>query len=503
MSVAWYDIQQNTFTRWVNDEIRLRGMRIDDMKTELKDGLVLINLMEIISGKSLGRYNKHPVIIQQKLENLNIALRFIKAEGLKLVNIGAEDIVNGNMVCILGLIWTIILRYEINRNGDNDLLRWIQSKIPEYNIKNFTRNWNDGRALNGLINALRPDLCQDHKSLDKKDKLANATRGIDTADREMGVDKLVLPEEMTHKKVDKRAMMTYLAQFRNLKPPSDAYRVRAYGDGLHKGIQGNNAPFFIEKPNDAKGTLDIKVVDQDGKSVAVDTKRAASAPKGCEKLACSYVPKKAGVYKIHITLDGKHVPGSIFTVVIDEDLSIGGEGKILCFFSTTSGAQKQRSDIQKCKMLFESKKIHLREDFVPWVAVDLMDRPDREAVFQKAGTRALPIIIIDDKYLGTFDKIMELEENGKLDGVLKMDKQKYVSAAEHKRRLQTFVPGGEGRVDQAAAPAGAAKPAPPAAKPAAAPAGKPAPKFPFGTKFNPNTGEKISKFDLETGAMNW
>mmetsp|Transcript_26933 Transcript_26933/g.37599 ORF Transcript_26933/g.37599 Transcript_26933/m.37599 type:complete len:127 (-) Transcript_26933:531-911(-) len=27
--------------------------------------------------------------------------------------------------------------------------------------------------------------------------------------------------------------------------------------------------------------------------------------------------------------------------------------------------------------------------------------------------------------------------------------------------------------------------------------------FPFGTKFNPNTGEKIPKFDPETGRRNW
>eukprot|EP00954_Amorphochlora_amoebiformis_P000989 78032-Amorphochlora_amoeboformis.AAC.1 len=71
------DIQQNTFTRWVNDELKLRGLKVDDVKTDLKDGLMLINLMEIISGKKIGRYNKHPVIIQQKLENLNIALNFM------------------------------------------------------------------------------------------------------------------------------------------------------------------------------------------------------------------------------------------------------------------------------------------------------------------------------------------------------------------------------------------------------------------------------------------
>mmetsp|Transcript_14405 Transcript_14405/g.20205 ORF Transcript_14405/g.20205 Transcript_14405/m.20205 type:complete len:448 (+) Transcript_14405:55-1398(+) len=441
--IAWQDIQENTFTRWTNDELKLRGLHINSLKDDLKDGLMLINLMEIISGKSLGKYNKHPIIIQQKLENLTIALKFIQSEGLKLVNIGPEDIVQGNMRCILGLIWTIILRYEINRNGGGeDLLKWIQSKIPEYGIKNFTKDWNDGRALNALINALRPDLCKDHMDLDKKKKLANARRGIETADKEMGVDKLVLPEEMIHKRVDKQAMMTYLAQFRNLKDTNAAYRVRAFGEGLHKGIKETKAPFFVERPTDAKGEIKIKVLNEDGKEVSCDITKAES-PAGYEKLAVSYVPQKAGVYKVHVTLDDKHVPGSVFTVVVEEDLSIGGEGKVFCFFSTTSGNLKQRSDINNTKTLLTSKNIHLRKDFVPWIPVDIMDRKDREAVFAKAGTRKLPIVIIDDEYLGDYDKLLKLEEEGKLDGILKMDQQELITLEEHKARLKLYSGSGD------------------------------------------------------------
>jgi hypothetical protein len=50
--------------------------------------------------------------------------------------------------------------------------------------------------------------------------------------------------------------------------------------------------------------------------------------------------------------------------------------------------------------------------------VDVMDKPDREAVFRKAGTKALPIVFIDDKYAGDFDRLQELEEVGKLDELL-------------------------------------------------------------------------------------
>mmetsp|Transcript_8158 Transcript_8158/g.13172 ORF Transcript_8158/g.13172 Transcript_8158/m.13172 type:complete len:152 (+) Transcript_8158:434-889(+) len=110
----------------------------------------------------------------------------------------------------------------------------------------------------------------------------------------------------------------------------------------------------------------------------------------------------------HTRTNYQHVPGSVFTVVVEEDLSIGGEGKVFCFFSTTSGNLKQRSDINNTKTLLTSKNIHLRKDFVPWIPVDIMDRKDREAVFAKAGTRKLPIVIIDDEYLGDYDKLLKV-----------------------------------------------------------------------------------------------
>jgi len=63
----------------------------------------------------------------------------------------------------LGLIWTLILRYHITKGRDGisakqELLRWVRSKIPDYNIKNFTSDWNDGKAICALTNAIGPGL---------------------------------------------------------------------------------------------------------------------------------------------------------------------------------------------------------------------------------------------------------------------------------------------------------------------------------------------------------
>ena len=49
----------------------------------------------------------------QKAENVNKALEFITSRGVKLTNIGPEDIIDGNIKLILGMIWTLILRFTI------------------------------------------------------------------------------------------------------------------------------------------------------------------------------------------------------------------------------------------------------------------------------------------------------------------------------------------------------------------------------------------------------
>jgi hypothetical protein len=115
--MSWQDIQQRTFTSWCNEFLKDRGMHVNDLQKDLKDGVLLINLLEIISGKSIGRYNKHPKVPTQKYENTGIAMDFIKNEGIKVVNIGNTDITDGNLRIILGLIWTLILRYQVRNNA--------------------------------------------------------------------------------------------------------------------------------------------------------------------------------------------------------------------------------------------------------------------------------------------------------------------------------------------------------------------------------------------------
>ncbi|KJE95507.1 hypothetical protein CAOG_05956 [Capsaspora owczarzaki ATCC 30864] len=432
--MSWQDIQVRVFTAWVNEQLKERGMRVGDkepLHKEMIDGIALINLLEIISAKKLPRYNKHPRSPYQKLENQKIALDFIASEGLKLVNIGAEDLADGSLKLTLGLIWTLILRYQVQRGSGDDslsakseLLKWVQSKIPEYNITGFTKDWNNGKALCALTNAVAEGSFPNHASLDPTKGADNNRDGMNKANEVLHIPLIMNPEDLAHPKVDEQSVMTYISYFWRATPiakPNQANQCSAYGRGLVEGIVSEPAEFTVETPSKDCGKLEVKVF---GPANAPQNVQVTPVPNDPSRYNVVYNPTEPGDYEVHVTLDGVHIPGSIFHVTVLEQVSLGGEGKIRVYFSTTSSTDKGRKDVIELQKLLETKKIHERPDFEPWYPIDIWTQADRNAVFKRAGTRNLPIVFIDDEYAGDADRMYELEASGKLNQLLKYNENK-------------------------------------------------------------------------------
>lgn len=62
------------------------------------------------------------------------------------------------------------------------LMHWIQSKVPDLPITNFTSDWNDGRAVGALVDAVAPGLCPDWQDWNPKDAVQNASEAMGLAD---------------------------------------------------------------------------------------------------------------------------------------------------------------------------------------------------------------------------------------------------------------------------------------------------------------------------------
>ncbi|KAH6888582.1 calponin homology domain-containing protein [Thelonectria olida] len=216
----WITVQQKTFTKWLNTKIEARNLEVKDLVADLSDGVMLIHLLECLSNESLGRYASKPKLRVQRFENANLALDFIKSRGIQMTNIGAEDVVDGNRKIVLGLIWTLILRFTINNineegmSAKEGLLLWCQRKTACYDeveVRDFSGSWNDGLAFCALLDIHRPDLI-DYDALDKADHRGNMQMAFDIAHKEIGIPRLLDVEDVCDvAKPDERSLMTYIA----------------------------------------------------------------------------------------------------------------------------------------------------------------------------------------------------------------------------------------------------------------------------------------------------
>ncbi|EHA98987.1 Alpha-actinin-2 [Heterocephalus glaber] len=218
---AWEKQQRKTFTAWCNSHLRKAGTQIENIEEDFRNGLKLMLLLEVISGERLPKPDRGKMRFH-KIANVNKALDYIASKGVKLVSIGAEEIVDGNVKMTLGMIWTIILRFAIQdisveeTSAKEGLLLWCQRKTAPYrnvNIQNFHTSWKDGLGLCALIHRHRPDLI-DYSKLNKDDPIGNINLAMEIAEKHLDIPKMLDAEDIVNTpKPDERAIMTYVSCF--------------------------------------------------------------------------------------------------------------------------------------------------------------------------------------------------------------------------------------------------------------------------------------------------
>lgn len=219
-------VQKKTFTKWVNSHLVRVNCRIQDLYVDMRDGKQLIRLLEVLSGERLPKPTKGKMRIHC-LENVDKALQFLREQRVHLENIGSHDIVDGNPSLNLGLIWTIILRFQIQditivvetnketKSAKDALLLWCQMKTAGYqnvNIRNFTTSWRDGLAFNAIIHKHRPDLIQFDK-LTKNNAMYNLNNAFNVAEDKLGLTKLLDAEDVFVEHPDEKSIITYVVTY--------------------------------------------------------------------------------------------------------------------------------------------------------------------------------------------------------------------------------------------------------------------------------------------------
>ncbi|KAM9806515.1 plectin-like isoform 7-T7 [Syngnathus typhle] len=225
-------VQKKTFTKWVNKHLIKAQRHVSDLYEDLRDGHNLISLLEVLSGEKLprekGRMRFH------KLQNVQIALDFLKHRQVKLVNIRNDDIADGNPKLTLGLIWTIILHFQVSSaisdiqvNGQSEdmtakekLLLWSQRMTDGYQglrCDNFSTSWRDGKLFNAVIHKHYPRLI-DMGKVYHQTNLQNLEQAFHVAEKDLGVTRLLDPEDVDVAHPDEKSIITYVSSLYDVMP---------------------------------------------------------------------------------------------------------------------------------------------------------------------------------------------------------------------------------------------------------------------------------------------
>ncbi|VDK87025.1 unnamed protein product [Litomosoides sigmodontis] len=273
---------------------------VEDLFKDLRDGVLLCRLIELLTGEALPINKIKDSKRVHHISNLTVALSALRRRGLDLVNNNPADIANGNPRIICGLIWQMILHFQIETNVqllkewgfelelanspststidkensplvkspqklrvgrlkapvDRVVLRWVNAQLARpYNINltDMDKSWRDGIAFNALIHRIRPELV-DMDVVHQNAPKTNLEQAFRLAKEHLHIRPLLDVEDMLCDKSDKRSVITYVSQFirtlKHLRPITtcpmidDRTLISWMGDTLNMLKSSVNEPLY-------------------------------------------------------------------------------------------------------------------------------------------------------------------------------------------------------------------------------------------------------------------
>jgi hypothetical protein len=215
----WSALQNKIFTRWVNQKLARRFIKIESVTTGFRDSVNLIHLLEILSEVKCEKKLEPQTIRVKQIDNANKALEFMKKVEVKMtLSPSPENIVDGNEKIILGMLWAIMAKFlkigdDEDLNAQDALLMWMQNQVNEYkgvHVDNLTTSFHNGLAFCALIHKFRPKLLN-FDALDAKNSEQNLQTAFDAAEQWLGLEQYLKPSDIL--KLDDKSMAVILAEF--------------------------------------------------------------------------------------------------------------------------------------------------------------------------------------------------------------------------------------------------------------------------------------------------
>jgi hypothetical protein len=170
----WERTQERVFTAWINSTLQRHPSHMDDVEDLLSafaDGVQLIRLVEVLSGREITARFKSPATTRfHRIENLNLGLQFARETGLRedSSTVVPEDFLDGIYPQIAGFVWMLFKTSQqvddSSSSGcgspDAELLSWCTTTAAMVSegvvVSDFHSSFRDGRALAAIVAASDP-----------------------------------------------------------------------------------------------------------------------------------------------------------------------------------------------------------------------------------------------------------------------------------------------------------------------------------------------------------
>jgi len=222
---GWETVQIKAFTSWLNGYLGKRNMLINNIATDMGDGVKLINFLELLSEQKMkSRYSEHPPSRIEKIQNLHLALTFLEKDLMvRSAGASAEDFADSNLKMILGFFWSLFKQFRIqvikqdDKSSEQGLLLWVKKTTNGYrdvSIESYKHSFRNGLAFLALVDKfIENKEIIDFDKFSKDDSIENLTTAFDLAEKQLGIPKLLEPMEVNEGKVDDRSLILYTSLY--------------------------------------------------------------------------------------------------------------------------------------------------------------------------------------------------------------------------------------------------------------------------------------------------
>ncbi|XP_037063396.1 dixin isoform X2 [Peromyscus leucopus] len=106
--------QLQAYVAWVNAQLKKRPSvkPVQDLRQDLRDGVILACLIEIVAGEKLSGVQLSPSNQQEMKNNVEKVLQFVASKKIRMHQTSAKDIVEGNLKSIMRLVLALAAHFK-------------------------------------------------------------------------------------------------------------------------------------------------------------------------------------------------------------------------------------------------------------------------------------------------------------------------------------------------------------------------------------------------------